>query len=93
MVNEALYDIIDGEETYVGFCYVHQGRRVIIEGEDGCQHKTCLAYRDMPAPNQPMFNIRRLKNQNAIGQTSREQEKEIIEQAEKDGREIQRPTF
>lgn len=89
MNNEALY-AEDG--TFVGFCYIHQGRKVIEEGVEGCQHSKCLAFRDMPDRSFPMFNIERLKNQNQIGQTEREIEKEITETAKAEGREIERPT-
>ena len=37
-----------------------------------------------------MFNIRRLRNQNAEGITAHEMERDIIESARKDGREIER---
>ena len=92
-MNAALYDIIDGEETFVGFCYVHRGRRVVQANADGCQHPVCVNLRNTPDNPKTMFNLRRLRNQNEIGQTTREIEKEIIEKAEEEGREIQRPTF
>lgn len=89
MTNTALYE---DDGTFVGFCYTHQGRRILKEGIDGCQHETCRLLREKDSGKGPMFNITRLKNQNAIGQTENEIEKEIIETAERDGREIQRPT-
>lgn len=91
-MNTALYETVDGEPVFVGFCYTHQGRRVLIDGEDGCQHEKCLAFRDMTFEPRAMFNITRLKNQNALGQTENEIEREVIDTAARDGRDIQRPT-
>lgn len=91
-MNEMLYDIIDGEETFVGFCYVHQGRRVIHPDVDGCQHHVCTNLRLKPDPTQPMFNITRFKQENAGGWTQSEVEQDVIDAAKRDGREIQRPS-
>lgn len=91
MVNEMLYELVDGEEVFRGFCYTHQGRRVIIDGEEGCQHHVCLSLRSLPASDSPYWNITRFKQENAGGWTQNEVEKEVIEAAKKDGREIQRP--
>lgn len=38
--------LYDGER-FLGFCYTHNGVRVLPEGEDSCQHPTCLAYRKL----------------------------------------------
>lgn len=88
-MNEAIHEP-DG--TFVGFCYIHQGRRVVVEGEDGCQHQHCQDLRKLPDSKHPYFNVERLKQQNAIGKTVREMEREITDQAKADGRDIQRPT-
>ncbi len=89
-MNESIYT---DDGAFVGYCYVHQGRRVLEEGQDGCQHPTCVAYREKEFQPTAMFNIARLKNQNQIGQTTREMEREIIDKAKEEGRDIQRPTF
>ena len=91
-MNEMLYDIIDGQETYVGFCYVHQGRKVTQVNVDGCQHHVCVNLRNRVDKPLTMFNIANLKHENEIGKTTQERETEITDQAKADGRDIQRPT-
>ncbi len=87
-MNEALYDE-DG--NFVGFCYTHQGRRVLTEDTEGCQHETCIDLRNKPDTNKgPMWNINRFKHENQGGYTQSELEKDTIEAAKRDGREISR---
>ena len=87
-MNEALYD---NEGTFVGFCYTHQGRRVLIEGYEGCQHDVCLNMRGLPNSSKgPMWNLERFKAENRDGYTQGEIERDTIEAAKRDGREISR---
>lgn len=86
-MNEALYN--DNGE-FVGFCYTHQGRKILQDNVDGCQHPVCINLRQLPDSTSPMWNIERFKAENRDGYTQSELEKDTIEAAKRDGREISR---
>lgn len=78
-------------------CYVCGDPRPIVD-EDAkdnsrygpCMSEKCERLRAKPVPEFPLFNIRKLKNQNAEGITASGMEKEIVESAKREGRPIER---
>lgn len=39
--------LYDDDGRFLGWCYTHNGVRVLVEGEEGCQHEHCINLRKL----------------------------------------------
>lgn len=83
--------------SYVARCLICGAPKPIVD-EDAvdnsrygpCSSAMCDKLRQYEMPELPMFSIRRLRAQNEAGMTARGIERDIVDAAKADGREIER---